>query len=106
MTSPGMAILGGPAFVKKNTREGNGKLVRGLKSNETDNIPESAALAAVDLIVHRVMPSERKLLSGVFEPLRYHFLDFRCLSLPIQGNENACWQFVATCSTIERVCLG
>lgn len=58
-TPPGMAILGDSAFVN-NVRITNGKIVRGRKANETSDIPNSACLAAVDLILQRVMPSERQ----------------------------------------------
>ena len=59
MTPPGMAILGDSAFVK-NSRVTNGKIVRGQKANEVSDNPESSALAAVDIILLRVMPSERQ----------------------------------------------
>lgn len=59
MTPPGYAILGDSAFVN-NTQTTHGKVIRGRKTNETSDIPESAALAAVDIIMQRVMPSERQ----------------------------------------------
>jgi len=58
-TPPGMAILGDSAFVT-NTKATNGKIVRSRKTNEVSNIPESAPLAAVDLLQQRIMPSERQ----------------------------------------------
>lgn len=58
-TPPGMAILGDSAFVN-NTRVTHGKVVRNRKSTETTDIPEGAALAAIDLILQRVYPSERQ----------------------------------------------
>ena len=59
MTPPGMAILGDSAFFNT-TKATNGKLLRGRKSNEVNDIPKSAALAAVDLLLQRAMPSERR----------------------------------------------
>ena len=59
MTPPGYAILGDSAFVN-NTSVTNGKVLRGRKTNKTWDIPESAALAAVDIILQTVMPSERQ----------------------------------------------
>ena len=59
MTPPGMAILGDSAFVN-NTSVTNGKIVRGRKANETSDIPVSAELGAVDIILQRIMPSERQ----------------------------------------------
>ena len=58
MTPPGYAILGDSAFVN-NTNVTNGKVLPGRKTNETWDIPESATLAAVDIILQGVMPSER-----------------------------------------------
>lgn len=58
-TPPDMAILGDSAFVN-NTRVTNGKILRARKSGKTNDIPESPELAAVDLILQRVVPSERQ----------------------------------------------
>ena len=76
MTPPGYAILGDSAFVN-NTTATNGKVLRGRKSNETREIPESAALAAVDALLQRIMPSERqsaewgvRALKGPFQRLK------------------------------------
>ena len=75
-TPPGFAILGDSAFVN-NTSTTNGKVLRGRKTNEVNDIPESAALAAVDLIMQRIMPSERqsaewgvRALKGPFQRLK------------------------------------
>lgn len=57
MTPHGYAILGDSAFV---TRNMGGKVVQGRKTNETSDIPNDAVLAAVDLIVQRIMPSDRQ----------------------------------------------
>ena len=59
MAPPGMAILGDSAFVNT-TKATNGKLLRGRKSNEVNDIPKSAAPAAFDLLLHLTMPSERQ----------------------------------------------
>ena len=59
MTPPGYAILVDSAFVD-NTSVTNGKVLQGRKTNETWDIPESAALAVVDIILQRFMPSERQ----------------------------------------------
>lgn len=56
-TPPGMAILADSAFV---TRTTNGKIVRARKTNETNAIPHSTFLAAVDVILQRIYPSERQ----------------------------------------------
>ena len=76
ITPPGFAILGDSAFVN-NTNTTHGKVLRGRKTNETNNTPESAALAAVDVILQRVMPSERqsaewgvRALKGPFQRLK------------------------------------
>ena len=58
-TPPGYSILGDSAFVN-NTSTTNGKVLHGRKSNETRDIPHSAYLSAVDIILQRVMPSERQ----------------------------------------------
>ena len=57
MTPPGYAILGDSAFVN-DTRITNGKIIRSRKANEAQDIPESAELCAVDLLLQRIMPSE------------------------------------------------
>lgn len=59
MTPPGFAILGDSAFVC-DLRVAHGKVVRARKANEVRDIPTSAALAAVDIIMQRVLPSERQ----------------------------------------------
>jgi len=59
MTPPGFAILGDSAFVN-NTSTTKGKVLRARKSNEASSIMESAELYAIDIILQRVMPSERQ----------------------------------------------
>ena len=50
MPPPGMAILGDSAFVNT-TKATNGKVLRSRKSNEVNDIPKSAELASVDLML-------------------------------------------------------
>ena len=59
MTPPGYAIPGDSAFIG-HTRHTKGNIVRGRKSNETKRIQSSPEMAAVDIILQRVMPSERR----------------------------------------------
>ena len=59
MTPPGYAILEDSAFVN-DTRITNGKIIRSRKANEAQDIPESAELCAVDLLVQPLMSSERQ----------------------------------------------
>ena len=59
-------IPGDSAFVI-DVRCTNGKVLRGRKSNEKKGIPQSAVLAAVDILLQRVMPSERQSAEWVSE---------------------------------------
>eukprot|EP00737_Agarophyton_chilense_P004760 gb/GEZJ01006299.1/.p1 GENE.gb/GEZJ01006299.1/~~gb/GEZJ01006299.1/.p1 ORF type:complete len:106 (-),score=12.45 gb/GEZJ01006299.1/:216-533(-) len=59
MMPPGMAIMGDSAFVN-NTNYIKGKIVKARKTNVTNYISESQELVAVDIKLHRIMPSERK----------------------------------------------
>ena len=59
MTPPGMAILEDSAFVNT-IKATNGKGLRSTKSNEVNDIPKSAELAPVDLMLQRAMPSKRQ----------------------------------------------
>lgn len=61
MTPPGFAILGDSAFVK-NPNVTNGKVLRDRETDETHDIPQSTALTAVELLMRRVMPSQRQSL--------------------------------------------
>lgn len=58
-TPRGKAILGDSAFVAK-ARVSHGKIIRGRKSTETEDVPVSELLARVDAVLQRVMPSERQ----------------------------------------------
>ncbi len=58
-TPPGFAVLGDSAFINTTSTTG-GKVVRGRKSNETNDVPESPESFAIDIILQRVMPSERQ----------------------------------------------
>eukprot|EP00172_Hildenbrandia_rubra_P002294 Plantae.Rhodophyta-Hildenbrandia_rubra.ctg30402.p1 GENE.Plantae.Rhodophyta-Hildenbrandia_rubra.ctg30402~~Plantae.Rhodophyta-Hildenbrandia_rubra.ctg30402.p1 ORF type:complete len:262 (+),score=16.55 Plantae.Rhodophyta-Hildenbrandia_rubra.ctg30402:507-1292(+) len=59
LTPPGFAILGDSAFVN-DLKVANWKALRGRKCNESDGMPEPAALAAIDLALQKAMPSERQ----------------------------------------------
>ena len=62
ITPPGFCILGDSAF-PRSTDVNNGKILRARKVNEmgsASGVPESAFLAAVDLLLDRAMPSERQ----------------------------------------------
>ena len=100
MTPPGFAILGDSAFVN-NTSDTNCK----EETNETWDIPESAALAAVDIILQRVMPSERqsaewgvRSLKALFQPLKKHHYPL------MRQNSFAYYAFLVICSTSVLVC--
>lgn len=58
MTPPGFAILGYSAFVKGKL---DWKIVQARKTNETGDISSDAVLAALDMIMERLMPSECQL---------------------------------------------
>jgi len=57
--SPWVCILGNSAFVN-NRSATNGKLLRSRKANKSSDVPEAAALAAVDFVLQRAMPTERQ----------------------------------------------
>lgn len=54
-----MDILGDSAFLN-NTIKTCGKVVRGRKTNETYEIPEAAAIDAVEFLIQRLYPSKRQ----------------------------------------------
>lgn len=54
-----MAILGDREFFNY-TRTTMGKVVRGRKKNDKYEIPQSAAMAAIYVILQRIYPSERQ----------------------------------------------
>ena len=56
---PGCALLAGSAF-EVDAAQANGKVARGRKGREAEGAPESEMLAAVDPLLQRAMPSERK----------------------------------------------
>ena len=93
MTPPGMAILGDSAFVN-NTRITNGKIVRGRKSNETADIPESAALAAVDIILERIMPSERQSAEWGVRAIKAPFARFK---VPLSPDSEKRFRILSIC---------
>lgn len=58
MNPPEYAILGDSAFLS-DIRMENGKIVRAGKRNETREIQKSIEMAAVDLLMQHILPSER-----------------------------------------------
>lgn len=54
-----MCILGDSVFVN-NTRITNGKIIKGSQSNDTKNVQESPALAAVENLLPHITLSERR----------------------------------------------
>lgn len=72
-TPPGMAIFGESEFVN-NTGSTNGKVVRARNTNETCSIPESAALAAVQIIMQLVYPGERQSTECVIRSIKGPFM--------------------------------
>lgn len=72
------AILSDSAFVA-NTPVTNGKIVRGLKASEMVTF-DSPELAAVDLIMQRIMPSERSTAEWRVQTLKR---TVGCLRLPL-----------------------
>lgn len=75
-TPPSHVIIGDSAFIN-NTRSTNGKIICARRTNETSGIPESQELAAIDLILQHIMPTERqsakwgiRALKGPFKRLK------------------------------------
>lgn len=58
-TPPGMAILADSAFVTS-TKATNGKLMKARKTNETQDLPKSVPLSAIDVVLQRIYPRERQ----------------------------------------------
>lgn len=96
MTTPEFAILGDSAFLVDTCVSG-GKIVRRRKTNETDSIPESAQLAAVNLILQRLFPSERQ--SAEWR-IRAFKAPLGCLHLPITSDSSKRKRLLTVC-----VCL-
>lgn len=82
MTRHGYAILGDSAFVV-DTRVNGGNIVRSCKSNETHGAVERTELAAVDLVIQRVFPTES--LSTEWGQLAVKH-PFGCLRLPLSAD--------------------
>lgn len=70
MTSPGYAILGDSAFVTRSMEE---KVVRARKTNESRDISKGSYLSVVDMIMQRVLPSERQSAEWVIRALKRQF---------------------------------
>ena len=93
MTSPGMAILGDSAFV--NTTEAtNGKIVRERKTNKVHDVSISGALAPVDILVQRAMPSE---LQSAEWDLRAIKAPFQRLKTPLPANSRKRLRLLRIC---------
>lgn len=76
MTPPGTRKLGDSAFVN-NTTCTNRKIVRAKRTSETQGIPHSKELAAIDVIMQPILPSERqsaecgiRAIKAPFNPLK------------------------------------
>lgn len=102
MTPAGFAILGDSAFVN-NTTTTNGKVIRGRKSNETSNIPLSAELCAVDIILHVLCQASVNLRSGEFGHSKPHLRDSRHRYRLIRGSDVDYCASAATSSILEGV---
>lgn len=72
MTPPNCEIMGDSDFVCK-MRASGGKVVRARKFNKTGDLPTSAALTAIDLIMQRVLPSEQQSAERGFRSLKGTF---------------------------------
>lgn len=94
MTPPGFSIFGDSAFV---TRTMEGKLVRSRKTNETSDIPKDAVLAAVDIIMQRVMPSERQSAEWGIRSLKG---PFGILRLPLPSFSRKRYKLLCTCARL------
>lgn len=97
MTPPGFAILGDSAFV---TRTTGGKVVRARKNNETGEIPTDAVLAAVDIIMQRVMPSERQSAEWGIRAMK---APFGILRLPLSPSSRKRYKLLCTCTRLLNV---
>ena len=93
MTPPGMAILGDSAFVNT-TKAMNSKIVRGRKTNEVHDVPISAALAAVDILVQRAMPSERQSAEWGVRAIK---APFQRLKTPLPANSRKHLRLLRIC---------
>lgn len=92
-TPIGFAILGDSAFVAR-TRVVHGKIIRGRKSTETEDVPASSMLAAVDAILQRVMPSERQSAEW---GIRAFKAPFGRLRLPLPADAKARYRLLQVC---------
>lgn len=96
MIPPGFAVLDDSAFVV-DPRVSGGKIVRRRKNNEMNSIPEIAQLAAVDLILQRILQSERQSAERGLRTLR---AAFGCLRLLLTLDSSKRKRLLAIC-----VCL-
>ena len=92
-TPAGYAILGDSAFVT-DVRCTNGKVLRGRKSNEKKGIPQSAVLAAVDILLQRAMPSERQSAEWGIRAIKG---PFSRLKVPLPADSMKRLRLIQTC---------
>lgn len=93
ITPPGMAILCDSAFLSG--REIKGKLIRARKSNEVTEMFESEELAAIDIILQRVMPSERQAAEWGVRALK---APFGILRLPLSPDSEYRGRLLQLCA--------
>lgn len=74
MTPTGYDVDGESEFVCRKCDAGE-KVVRARKRNETNEIPSPATLAAIDIVMNRVLVSERQSAEWVSGHLKSHFAD-------------------------------
>lgn len=97
MTPPGFALLGDSAFVTWNI---NGKIVRSRKHTEKGDIPQSTALAAVDCLLQRVMPSERQSAEWGIRALK---APFGILRIPLTADARQRYRLIAVCVRLLNI---
>eukprot|EP00172_Hildenbrandia_rubra_P003983 Plantae.Rhodophyta-Hildenbrandia_rubra.ctg7260.p1 GENE.Plantae.Rhodophyta-Hildenbrandia_rubra.ctg7260~~Plantae.Rhodophyta-Hildenbrandia_rubra.ctg7260.p1 ORF type:complete len:412 (+),score=29.57 Plantae.Rhodophyta-Hildenbrandia_rubra.ctg7260:277-1512(+) len=92
-TPPGFAILWDSAFAN-DVRVTKGKVARGRKTNETSDIPEPVALAAVGLVLQKAMPSERQSAEWGIRALKG---PFKRLTAPLPACSRKRLKIIQTC---------
>jgi len=79
----------------------NGKTLRSRKTNEKHDIPESAALCAVDIILQRVLPSERQSAEWGIRAIK---APFRRLKVPLPADSQDRFRLVMVCCHLFNYC--
>ena len=72
----------------------HGKIMRAQKENERSNILETAKLAAVDALLERAMPSERKSAQWCVRAFKG---PFKRLSVPLPANGHRRYRLLRIC---------